>query len=1559
MSQFDSALNLATDLEPPARRFVVNAITEANQAKVTPAIADKRAVKRMSIEELNSLDVDTLREKMRVKYDDRTPLIKFLDLIDMPRNTVAGLLAPSLRRKAEAEGETGTFGMGKVYGSDVLKSLGVDNRIARGVLGFALDVAFDPLTYVGAAPVTKMANASGQAARISRTGMRALRGGIEAAATGAAVRDATVARLIESAGYTTEKLNELRKTGGDKAVRDELATALLGSAKGDRKRIFLDKAGFDTKTPGGLIAESFGKSLDDSVDAVGKSRIEASREFVRKYGKGGEGIKGITFGDGGSQVAHIPFTDIGINVPAFTAEGRMARTQQAIAKAGKYVGDAKAPLGAASVAKLQFLTEAEKRTADVIKQSDELHDINEILRKDALYPDSDPMAHVIAEGMAIKAKENLAAKVAEADAEFTRLADSLPGDVAEAGAPKTVEEALFQGRKVEEARTRLEHLKAQREAIEHEETLRQDFQSQVRQRASAEIADTRKMEGVYENPMTRGWMDPATQEKVKPFTEDADKAIADIQAKHRAAMLAEVQRKDEGLYRLLSRDPAEVEALGVATQRAYQSGLRYAMTVDGSLRSVLSAGQKDLLDATKYALGTTDDIIAASSLAGFRAATEALGQGDDSVAAQFLSAASRSKRSAFGQRSGELHQVVRLNKWARGEGSQIAMAERVNSVIGSLRKIATEHGISHDAVDDLGTLLTAMVVDKAAKAGAYFDTTLEGMNPAWKEAILGAMNKGLLDESLPGRAGIIGKLQALADENADLLKTMGDAAFEDELIGKVRPGYLPNLMTDEARRAESSNRGIFGKKATQPSGPTNPVSANEAFQRARSTDEFRFTNAAGEEKSFFEWERGYKTYSKDRLTYLKNDDPKLWAEIQEKLATIDEYDQMLKQLGLNEVDGQRMFSRATDPFTLNQMVKAGTFATLTGGKDLPRGFFETNLAMLMGQRQAAQMRAAAKAGMLERLKPLAIQVKSGIRDVAQKGGVHEFRTSGGTLGQMFKEGDDVIFRIGDQRYRVLNQGKFQGDAAKIILDPLTEGQAFEALLPEQAVQELERMADAVRDPSQLMRAVEQMTVAWKGSTLLHPSWMINDTIGGTILAIQLGAKADKLAKFARPALQMVMHAGNSERLKKITAEVFGRAIDGEAAMNDAVSHLVARAGKYSEPLVQLKEMGMLNMPNEYALLKNPGLAFKESWHRALTNANIGGKVFKAATAKQKLAAMKNMVWDEGVIRRVMAPWFKANEIANDWMRLTTYLALMDERETAASAAARVRRGMFDFGDFTPMEDDLRRTVFPFYSWVRNNGAYQASYLFENPKFAAAFPKVKEAIEEMAAGDAQIPDHVRPTWMREQLAIQLGADPESRFALTAMTSFPQEQLFNLGAGAMGLEGMLHLGKYIGSNVGPALRLPAEAAFGRELFTGREIGGDATQGDISLPAYALGQVRWLKEFGVGDVRTGPVPRAFERGVGQGLARATMGGKIQPMDADYVNARRIKDFRNAEDKIRKAIAVAEFNSNAKASMEARAELMRLYAFGMQAGLTDSVPKWAQNQLEILQGKPVDMTP
>ena len=316
--------------------------------------------------------------------------------------------------------------------------------------------------------------------------------------------------------------------------------------------------------------------------------------------------------------------------------------------------------------------------------------------------------------------------------------------------------------------------------------------------------------------------------------------------------------------------------------------------------------------------------------------------------------------------------------------------------------------------------------------------------------------------------------------------------------------------------------------------------------------------------------------------------------------------------------------------------------------------------------------------------------------------------------------------------------------------------------------------------------------------------------------------------------------------------------------------------------------------------------------------------------------------------------YPLNAHANDTMRIASFMALMDDGHDAAGAAAKVLESMFDVGDLTRFETETMKRLIPFYSWMKHSGVYWTKRLMQNPSLANMAPRVKRAVEEGLYGDDAVPDHLRPNWMRDQLALQIGSDPTKRYALTLGTAIPQETALAVGAAAtspiIGIMGLKQLLEQVGFGLTLPLKAATELASGREAFSGRTIGFSPNEGDLTVGEYLAGQVRPLREFGVGNIREGPIQKAMGSGVVAGTSRLLLGGRSQPFDDDRIKQNMVKQFKDSEQNIRKRITIAEREKNAAASTEARATLMRLYDVMTQRGLDEEVPAWARMQLEEL---------
>lgn len=144
---------------------------------------------------------------LEVKEKKPSLFVRAMDIMSRPVYASAGAAKALVRGDENVlkEAWKGLKGEEKETYSDVLKEAGVENKILRGVVGFALDVALDPTTYFGGA----LLKGVGSAAKVTgRAGMNVTRKfnpllAASMEATGSSIKDAFGHAFVR--GYKTSE----------------------------------------------------------------------------------------------------------------------------------------------------------------------------------------------------------------------------------------------------------------------------------------------------------------------------------------------------------------------------------------------------------------------------------------------------------------------------------------------------------------------------------------------------------------------------------------------------------------------------------------------------------------------------------------------------------------------------------------------------------------------------------------------------------------------------------------------------------------------------------------------------------------------------------------------------------------------------------------------------------------------------------------------------------------------------------------------------------------------------------------------------------------------------------------------------------------------------------------------------------------------------------------------------------------------------------------------------------------------------------------------------------
>jgi len=1843
----------------PDRARHVDKMVAANRIKTPTHDAEKRTTPRMSIEELNQSDPDELRDRfLNSKYDTRTPLQQVLDLVDLPRNTIANLVFHDAAREQGAKGETAAFGMPRVSVSDGLRNMGVENRVALALGGFAGDVALDPLTYLGPA---------GWGVKVGKTSLRGvgaktLQSAIKEGAAGGlrAVSDDAARGVLKAAGLGEAPLAE-----------DALSKAVFGDfSKSKVERVF-SKVGGEKTATGGIFSKlaEKAKTADNPLE---HEAIDAVKSYVEKYGRGtGPGLK---IGSGGSEIAHVPFTDWTVQVPGFTPTGKATRAALAIAK-DKQLGDVAPELNdiGQHVNQVRAFNETAKAESDArVAQMTELEDkLKEVGADPAIETEiknlkqqhSDALNAYIeqsnAHGEALRGKIDawlqnpkasranansiLAAgeKYKEVQATLEKLNaekdywdravktyGSVKGDV-NASVQKSSETlnrivAQMQGGEKPSVRvgkwrtlddpqlhselndiemdfippeeiggaiTEHEHtelwnkLRAKLKALPKDSPFRDEVRTELELLALRRIGENPVTGGgVDRTSITRGLLnttpdgsklvlnsDPQVQARVfeaarplldaieedtkaikrlgaggrvhgedilggqqglfRPEEAQSSKDVSEINAikqrlaanrdelrkvtaplrgdmpnpdavrvyhgsthqtpsldpvhsnqknlkavwfsdnpdtarnfgknvisttvdksklfdpsnpEHMAALeaalpdrpdltklvragdnfaqesepvhqalvglgfkghigqegtnpgktyavydksligvpdvvrssaplqtteefeqavhanaMANLDTRTKQLYELGEKDPQLATATAESLSRLADATMNYRDILGGTLGMHISGPLKDAVEIAKRTLGTSDDIVAMSTIGQLESAARSITKGDPNVLSKTLSSLDRRLRPYFGARHGSnaalmAHVRSDIRNYAQ-TGAHFGAAY-MDGVRAALRTA----GITDPKMADDAGILAGMFLHQLQDPAAKFALEV----PELKDGVeTGKMVPSMLKTRMEGPEGLMTRLrtqlgpQKSEEFFANLKKVAGDAkgaldSIKDEglkeyLLGNVmETGYVPHTLA-----ADTAQMLSLQKKSPEWRNPAmGGKGPKESFQRQRLSNLYVFDDTrpgmAGNKESFLEADRwvqdaGLGTPEGQEAFRIEHGQQKL-DRAMELLGRIERYDRL----------PEKPPPRVMDLYTTNEYIRQGRFAQFAGGKN---GFFEERLPIFMANRMAMNERAKGMQDLLamRSMEELPIKPESlskwsqmvagkGTQNVTLKTGEPAtIRKATGRFG-----GDVLVIEARGKTWRSLDPSLKKYDDNPVV--KMVTGALQNSVVSEPMADFMEDVAKVWKDDNiaPMLSAISNATSVYRAMTLLHPSWYINDAIGNLTLMAQGGVNLTKWAKMLPKAIKIRRFKDHPEQMAALKVLLNGQEISGNVLAENAIAARIfdqhmANQGLTSAMFMGTKEARPSRM---HAYGVTEGMKKDWNWRAAQALGGGGDPSMYRKGAVNAMAAV-DLGWDQAK-RRIFEPWMKGNGLMNDTMRLAAFMTMIDDGMDAASAAEKMRRVMYDLGDMTHFEQKVMRTVAPFYAWARSNLSYQVRQFFNDPKWAAAFPKVKEALEQALAGEQQIPESMRPSWMRAALATQIGTDPNSRYALMLGNTMPQLESLNLLQSATGTQGAMNAGRYLLSNLNPVLGVPAELASGTDFYSGRSITGTPGTGDTTAGEFVAGAIRPLAEYGPG----GRVAKAFTQGGAfQGISRAVAGGRIQAFDDARLQTTKAREIRDQVEDLRRGITMAERNGDHRTSVRSRAQLLKVYEEALRLGLDKDVqvPRWAKNAL------------
>lgn len=1315
MSQLP-ALPSLDEIVKQSRRAKADAAIALSREATPESATEQRTAKRLSIAELNDTDIAELRRRVMsgAPHDERPAWVKALDIIDLPRNALFNLAAPGIATRKARSGDRATFGMGRVNFSDVLEELGVDNRIVRGVGGFVGDVAFDPLTYIGPAGWgLKVGSGVGKGVssvgfEVGKRGAKSLTGGIKAAARGEEVGEETVRNLLKIKGYDRDGVAALAAKGmTPDQIRQQITKDIIGADESGFGR-FLRILGSDRDATGGSLAKGvFEPGASDALSAAGKAvgiegvsqaEAKAAREFLTKFSK--VNAPGIKIGKGGSQIAHFPFTEFGIQVPAFTSaarrnvalHGAMTRmlglapdavtvgsgieeAARAVEGLVRTVGDIHADdpatltdeVAEALAQQAVAVREAVKslqgpnKTPEEVFAAARLDEIAGLAQKnvEAVLKD---MPNI---GQRANLNKDIGQRVQRANREF-RWLEKLSDDDGFDYLPKDPDGNRYAPSDPNVRFAAAEQLRSLRKALRGAKNLKNE-------KAVATIREKIKQTVVG----------PGGMEAIDLDAADAQVAeLSKQQYAGAARRLVDMSDEDAAAYEVAIK--SLTDSLAAARELADATG--------GSFTRHISDDARDLIELNRMVLGTNDDTIASSPLMSVRDAIKAR-YGDDGAVFRAVAAIEASMRKTFGTRGGVVKRATRFLERGLSEEAHNARAKSIARLSIAAKDTAEELGLG-DQFKEFVEAVTAIAVrmrndaDDAYYVKSYVDDLGKEMDLAQAEAAgLKVHDSAFRQIDRFTKSGLITperlpKMELLAKEFVDALEDLADADIHAGVLGEEArlPGYIPSAATPGARdavRVARKNQFAPGRSG----GAGDKLGQLEGFQKARTTDQVRWMGADGKMRRIFQSDLALA------------DIPK---------AELSEREQKVREMVL---EWQRLPNppqwRRTDYAELNDLVASGRFQRLTAGANITEGFFESNMLSMLSSRSASSQLSRSRKAFTDMFSQsgLTIDAKDYDTILASPGG-KPVTLAGGAEGRVGKMiGSQPTVWVNGQRWRKLSADVIDRDNPlyRLIGDE-NAGRIYHESMAD-AIERVAKVFGTDEDIKRWLQAYDQFQGIWKTITLSHPSWTVGDASGNVALQLQGGMRPQAIANFGKQAIAVAWHENNIDFLKGQRVKFGGREMSGEDFIKMLVELNVWGADQASEVAKQLKRMDLMgvaqssddfiNPPSSLQTAKRavtaPVNAVKGAVAGAKEGESIGGKVAGAAQG-----------FGDEIMRSWIGPFFRVNRKVNNAQRAIMFMDLVDQGYDLPSAAAKVIEHMFDYADLTHTERHGLRRALPFY-----------------------------------------------------------------------------------------------------------------------------------------------------------------------------------------------------------------------------------------------------------------------
>ena len=361
--------------------------------------------------------------------------------------------------------------------------------------------------------------------------------------------------------------------------------------------------------------------------------------------------------------------------------------------------------------------------------------------------------------------------------------------------------------------------------------------------------------------------------------------------------------------------------------------------------------------------------------------------------------------------------------------------------------------------------------------------------------------------------------------------------------------------------------------------------------------------------------------------------------------------------------------------------------------------------------------------------------------------------------------------------------------AHLIKNGFGDGKAI--AIHKRAFDTLKQFENAYRELPDFIKAYDAVLNQWKGLNLVTPTFHINNFFGNMTNSYLAGMDLFSQQKY-------LGRAGTSlQSYNRILDQLDGLIRTG-LKRDDALKQL-SKADKemydmmfyYFNDGVSMKMAGVRDLEGFTNMLNEGG---QQNLYQRLAQANFN--LAENADELQRFA-LYNWAYD-----KEFAKLARAGGLSDEAMRL----------KARAFASDKVFESLFDYSRYTTFEKDVMKRIIPFYTFMKNNFAFQAQNILKNP---AQYAKLTRGYDYYVDNIAGISDEDMPEYARDNMWLPIPIDVGSsdKETITFLkANLPPAEFAEL------IESRFARGV---SSLTVPLKLPIELALNRDIFTGAEI------------------------------------------------------------------------------------------------------------------------------------------